>query len=433
MTRINSNINALNALKSLSDVNDKLSVAQLRLATGKRINSAADDAAGYSIAKKFNVRSEGLGQAINNIGSAKNAVAVAEGHLNNIVEILTRMKVKTIQGADDSLGTAERKTINAELEALASQIDLNVTQATWNGKSLLTGSRTYNDSSSLFNFQIGAGDNAVKDTLKFDLLNTSNVQFNIDSTYDLDRKGNTGFTSHKLNLRQTKVDLSKSFAEAGFKNTPKGSISVNGVVFNLSNYSTVQQFMDAINNNPSTEVNFTYDATLDQFFMANLNAVASYNVDVSETGTEDVDAAFGHTINGFFAQVRFGAGMIFGMSRSFSLAPGATASSYTGLSVPDIDISSTTAPNFIIKIDNAIKDVSSALSYIGSTVNRLTYQENSLIVAKTNTDAAKSRIEDADMALEQLQLTKFQITQQTASAMLAQANTSPQAIMSLFK
>ena len=157
------------------------------------------------------------------------------------------------------------------------------------------------------------------------------------------------------------------------------------------------------------------------------------NVDVSETGTEITDGAFGFTVNGFLAQARFGAGMLIGMSRSFSIAPAVTARSFTGLVVPDIDISSTTTPNFISKIDNAIKDVSSALSYIGSTVNRLTYQENSLIIAKTNTEAARSRIEDVDMAYEQLQSTKLQILQQTASAMLAQANTSPQAILSLFK
>ena len=79
-TRINTNINALNALKSLNDVNGRMAVAQLRLATGKKINTAADDAAGYTIAKKFNARAEGLGQALNNIGSAKNLIAVAEGH-----------------------------------------------------------------------------------------------------------------------------------------------------------------------------------------------------------------------------------------------------------------------------------------------------------------------------------------------------------------
>jgi len=85
------------------------------------------------------------------------------------------------------------------------------------------------------------------------------------------------------------------------------------------------------------------------------------------------------------------------------------------------------------KIDNAIADVSEALSYIGSVTNRLTYQETSLTVAKTNTEAARSRIEDADMAYEQLQATKLQILQQTASAMLSQANTGPQSILTLFR
>lgn len=172
MTRINTNIDALNALKSLNDVNNKLSVAQLRLATGKRINSAADDAAGYSIAKKFNVRSEGLGQAINNIGSTKNLVSVAEGHLNNIVDILTQMKTKVTQAADDSLGTSERNAINSELFALTSQIDLEVNQATWNSKSLLNGDKTNGDSSALFKFQIGAGSDSTNDILKFAFLIT---------------------------------------------------------------------------------------------------------------------------------------------------------------------------------------------------------------------------------------------------------------------
>ena len=85
------------------------------------------------------------------------------------------------------------------------------------------------------------------------------------------------------------------------------------------------------------------------------------------------------------------------------------------------------------RIDTAIADVSEALSYIGSVVNRLTYQEASLTTAKTNTESARSRIEDADMAYEQLEATKLQILQQTASAMLAQANSGPQAILSLFK
>ena len=85
------------------------------------------------------------------------------------------------------------------------------------------------------------------------------------------------------------------------------------------------------------------------------------------------------------------------------------------------------------KIDTAITDVEEALSYIGSQYNRLSFQEESLTVAKVNSEASYSRIMNADMASEQLEATKYQILQQTATSMLAQANASPQGILSLFQ
>ena len=307
-TRINTNISALNALKSLNDIGTRMSTAQLRLSTGKRINAAADDAAGYSIAKKFNARAEGLGQALNNIGSAKNLVSVAEGHLNTIVDILTQMKTKATQAADDSLGTSERTAIKAELAALATQINLEVTQATWNSKSLFNGTGSSNATAGnvLFKFQIGGGNSSTNDILQFNLLKTGNVSL---------ESGNTGFKTNQLRL------------------------------------------------------------------------------DASSGGTR----LSGNTL----------AGSLLGSSAS--------------------------AQSLMGRIDSAISDVSEALSYIGSVVNRLSYQETSLTLAKINTESAKSRIEDADMAYEQLEATKLQILQQTASAMLAQANTGPQALLSLFK
>ncbi|MBE7444556.1 MAG: flagellin [Planctomycetia bacterium] len=307
-TRINTNINALNALKSLDDIQGRLSISQLRLATGKRINTTGDDAAGYTIAKKFNVRAEGLGQALSNIGSAKNLVSVAEGHMNNIVDILTQMKTKATQAADDSLGTSERTAIKAELTALATQINLEVTQATWNSKSIFSGTGSSNATAGgvLFKFQIGGGNSSTNDILQFNLLKTGNVSL---------ESGNTGFKTSQLRL------------------------------------------------------------------------------DASSGATR----LSGNTL----------AGSLVGSSASAQVLMG--------------------------RIDNAISDISEALSYIGSVVNRLSYQETSLTVAKTNTEAARSRIEDADMAYEQLNATKLQILQQTASSMLAQANSGPQSILSLFR
>lgn len=307
-TRINTNINALNALKSLDDIQGRLSISQLRLATGKRINTTGDDAAGYTIAKKFNARAEGLGQALSNIGSAKNLVSVAEGHMNNIVDILTQMKTKATQAADDSLGTSERTAIKAELTALATQVNLEVTQATWNSKSIFSGTGSSNATAGnvLFKFQIGGGNSSTNDILQFNLLKTGNVSL---------ESGNTGFKTNQLRI-----------------DTSSGATRLSG------------------------------------------NTLA---------------------------------GSLLGSSASAQVLMG--------------------------RIDNAISDMSEALSYIGSVVNRLSYQETSLTVAKTNTEAARSRIEDADMAYEQLTATKLQILQQTASSMLAQANSGPQSILSLFR
>jgi flagellin len=222
------------------------------------------------------------------------------------------MKTKASQAADDSLGTSERTSIKAELAALAQQINLETTQATWNSKSLFAGTASANATagSVQFKFQIGGGNSSTNDTLQFNLLKTGNVSLG---------SGNVGYSSYGLRLDAV---------------TPGGS-----------------------------------------------------------------------------ASTRLGGGTL--------------AGSLVG--------SSASAQNLMGRIDTAIADVSQALSYIGSVVNRMSYQESSLTVAKTNTEAARSRIEDADMAYEQLNATKLQILQQTASAMLSQANTGPQSILSLFR
>ncbi|MDZ7260788.1 MAG: flagellin, partial [candidate division KSB1 bacterium] len=104
-TRIFTNIGALNALNALNNVGRKLGIHQLKLATGRRINSAADDPAGYTIGKKLEARTRMLAQALNNVGDAKNLLGIAEGGLMNINDILLIMKEKALQAANDTLGS----------------------------------------------------------------------------------------------------------------------------------------------------------------------------------------------------------------------------------------------------------------------------------------------------------------------------------------
>ena len=138
LSRIGGNIQAMQALNSLNKINQELGVRQLRLATGKRINSAEDDAAGFVISKTLQHRAGGLVVALGNVGDAKSMLAIAESGLDSILDILETMKEKVTQAASDTLGATERNAIEDQIDALTSEIDDIVDETTFNGSSLLT-------------------------------------------------------------------------------------------------------------------------------------------------------------------------------------------------------------------------------------------------------------------------------------------------------
>ncbi|MCE1252376.1 MAG: flagellin [Anaerolineae bacterium] len=140
LTRIGSNIGAMYSLQSLLDINNKLATTQQRLSTGKRINSAADDPAGLVIATKMNARSVGLKVVQDNISDATNMMSVAESGLNQLTDIVTQMRSKATQAANDTLGATERAAIQTQLEQYAEQIDDILAETKWNGVQLLSGS-----------------------------------------------------------------------------------------------------------------------------------------------------------------------------------------------------------------------------------------------------------------------------------------------------
>ena len=141
-TRINTNIAAFNALNALKSINRNLEKAQLKLATGLRINEVSDDPAGFVISRRLDARSRGLSVAYDNVGTAKNVLAIAEGGLLNISDILVTMKEKITQAASDTLGSAERNAIKTELTQLTAEIDNIVDETTFNNVGLLGGSYT---------------------------------------------------------------------------------------------------------------------------------------------------------------------------------------------------------------------------------------------------------------------------------------------------
>ncbi len=160
ITRIRSNIQGLNILNALRNVNNNLTTHQLRLATGKRINSAGDDPAGLSIATRLQGRSRTLKQVFENIGEAKNILSVAEGGLAKLNDILTDIQAKISKAASDSIGTIERQAISQQIVSLTDEIDSIAANTKFNGVQLL-------GSASTFTFQTAESAQTAYSTSKY--------------------------------------------------------------------------------------------------------------------------------------------------------------------------------------------------------------------------------------------------------------------------
>jgi len=140
LTRVGANIQALQSLISLSKINERIGIHQMRLATGKKINSAAEDPAGYQISRSLESRKRGLSVALANVGSAKNVMNIAEGGYQTIMDLLQTIKEKATQAADVALSSTQRSAINDQVSALISEIDAIVEETTFNGTALIDGS-----------------------------------------------------------------------------------------------------------------------------------------------------------------------------------------------------------------------------------------------------------------------------------------------------
>ncbi len=150
ITRIAANIPAMQNINILTKISDQIATHQLRLATGKRINSPAEDPAGYMLARGLESRKRGLQVALDNVSNAQNILDVAEGAYSNVMDILQTLKEKATQAADGSLNSTQRSAIDGQAEALISEIDDLVDNTKFNGTQLIDGNySTY--------FQTGEG------------------------------------------------------------------------------------------------------------------------------------------------------------------------------------------------------------------------------------------------------------------------------------
>ena len=167
--RINTNVVSLSAQRTLGNTNRAQEGSLAKLSSGSRITRSADDAAGLAISEKLKAQVRGVNQAERNANDGISMIQIAEGGLNEVSSILTRLRELSVQAASDTIGDSERKFTDLEYQNLKQEVE-RISQVTeFNGKKLLTGE------GETYDFQIGINNDDFQDRIKFDtaMLNSS--------------------------------------------------------------------------------------------------------------------------------------------------------------------------------------------------------------------------------------------------------------------
>jgi len=389
MTVINTNIGATITANSLAKNERAMNTAMERLSTGKRINSAADDAAGLAISQRLNAQVKGLDQAARNANDAISMLQTADGAAIEITNMLQRMRELAVQATSDSNTTADVANLDLEFKALAEEIDRIVDATQWNGENILDGTGGDLDDGS-FTFQIGANDGQ-----------TVTVDF---SDFNLGDGGTTTSTSLTASTAGT------SLVAAVY----------SGAVATLTE-NTTYTFNDGSNT-------LTVDIDSGADLATQVAAIQAAD------GYSDLDFAVSAGTNAF-TMTYASAGVISTAPTLVSIATddiNPMGKDLSGMTATTATITTTTA-NVIATLDTAISGVTTQRATFGAVMNRLEYTVDNLANVSQNTSASMSRISDADYAAETTELARTQIIQQAGTAMLSQANQQAQSVLALLK
>ena len=390
MSVINTNAKAMLAQNALTTNNRSLSTSMEQLSTGKRINSAQDDAAGFAIAQKMTSQIRGLNQAVRNAGDAISLVQTAEGALVEVNNMLQRMRELSVQSSTDSNVTTDREALHNEFNQLRLEINRVATNTQWNGRNVLDQGFTGNGAANpgLYKFQVGA---------------------NANQTIDL-TIGN--YTTNSVSQGTTAVVATTANATGPGHATPAAQVSTLTI-------AGTPALGDAIT------------VTVGDKSYTHKVIPGAGKVQTATEIAVDIEAGLG-TIAG--VTVSKSAGVIT-FTGSLS-TPFAISSSQGGLlgNVRESSIATQSGANSAISaLDAALKTVNTGRAEMGATMNRLQYASDNLANISTNTAESRSRIQDTDYATATTELARSQIIQQAATAMLAQANQSGQSVLALLK
>jgi flagellin len=406
--RVNNNIAAINAYRNLSVTDGQMSKSLEKLSSGFRINRAADDAAGLAISEGLRSQIGGLKVAVRNTQDGISVVQTAEGALTETHSILQRMRDLSVQASNaGGINDEAKKNIQSEIGQLKSELDRIANTTTFNGKKLLDGS--YNAL-----FQVGA---------------------NSGETIAV----NVGTNMGSAGLGVNGVDVTAVAANAATGTVTNATDTVAG--FAVVTFTGATDFGSATVHNDFTKLNGSISFGGKTFDLGSVDYAATDTTNALRLTALNKAAAsaLGLASGATPFTVDSGANTNLRFTAPASIANYTDAGGALSASAADIAKATPTftrasgASEAIDLLDTAIKTVSTQRADLGAIQNRFDHTINNLNVAVENLTASESRIRDADMAQEMVTFTRNQILSQAGTAMLAQANSASQSVLSLLR
>lgn len=393
---VNTNVASLNTQRNLSNSANALSTTMQRLSTGSRINSAKDDAAGLQISNRLTSQINGLNVAVKNSNDGISMAQTAEGALQQSTNILQRMRDLSLQSANGSNSAEERKALNSEVNELKKELDRISNTTTYGGKKLLDGS--FNTTT----FQVGSAANET-------------ISVNI-------------------------AEMSTASLEASFSSGTITTASVAAGAATASGAIAIDVKMADSDETRTFSATFASGATAAEQVQALATVINDANIGVgafaTDAGIDLVTSLASGSAAGNIETLKFASGTtISAAETSAKTATSQTLNTVTdGNRVKDIDLNTVQgSQEAVIIIDQAIQAIDAQRADLGAVQNRFENTIANLQNIGENVSAARGRIQDTDFAAETANLSKNQILQQAGTAILAQANQLPQAVLSLLQ
>jgi flagellin len=465
MSRINTNVSSLIAQRVLTKNNNSLNTSLERLSTGLKINKGADNPAGLIASENLRAEKAGISQAIDNAGRASNIIGTAEGGLSEVSSLLTELQSLVTQSANSGgLSKEEIAANQLQVDSILNTVNRIAQSTAFQGKKLLNGNFDYTTSgvasTSFDNVRINAA--RVPDGASVNVVvqvtasaQTGQITYtggDLTTNVTIEVAGNTGTEQLSFSSGTTVSAIAASINAVTTATGVSATISGADLVVNSTSFGS-DQFISlktvAGTFTPSSTKDYGRDASVTingaeaqatgksiSYRSSNLDLEFDLDASFNTPGTDNFTVTGGGATFSLGSKVTESDKASIGIASVSTGSLGDTTSGFLSAlaSGGDASLNSNNLVTAQKIVDKAIKQVSQLRGRLGA-FQKFTIGStiNSLGVAFENVSASESAIRDTDFAEETASLTRSQILAQASTTVLAQANASPQAALSLLR